>query len=178
MSGSGTMSGSESDLKGHQSDQVLMGKVSKVSKKSLSIRSDQGERHTLVVVPETLITVDGQEGKISDIKQGQEIRASYNELQGRNVAVKIEAGESMGGSSSTGSSSGMSGSSSGTSSDSPGSTGSMSGSSGTTGAPSDTGAATSGSSGTGTTGSTSSGTKGSETSGSSSGSTPETGTGK
>jgi hypothetical protein len=167
-------SGSSSDLKGHASDQVLTGKVSKVSKKSLSIRSDQGERHTLVISPETLITVDGQDGKVTDIKQGHEVRASYNEMQGKKHAVKIEATK-MGGTGSSGSSSsGMSGSSSSgsMSGSETGGTGRMTGESGNQGAASDTGAATSGSSGAGTTGSTSSGTRGSETSGTSSGSSP------
>jgi hypothetical protein len=181
-SSSGTMSGSDGDLKGHASDQVLSGKVQKVSKRSLSIRSDQGERHTLVIVPETLITIDGQDGKVTDIKQGQEVRASYNELQGRNVAVKIEAGSSMGGTgssgSTSGSSSGMSGSSSSGSSQG---SGNMTGSSGTSGDATQSGKATSGSSGTGTTGSTESGWRGSDTSGTSGNAPPATspsGTGK
>jgi len=69
-----------------------------VSSGSLSISSDMGgAARTLQVVPETIITVDGREGRIADIKEGEQIRASFNEQDGRNVAVKIEAGPMTGG---------------------------------------------------------------------------------
>lgn len=90
--------GMSSDLKGHASDQVVMGTVASVSSGSLSISSDMGgAARTLQVVPETIITVDGREGRIADIKEGEQIRASFNEQDGRNVAVKIEAGPMTGG---------------------------------------------------------------------------------
>jgi hypothetical protein len=84
--------GGASDLKGHASDRVLMGKVESVSSGSLSIESDMGDRRTLRVVPETIITVEGRDGAIADLKEGQPIRASFNEQDGSEVAVKIEAG--------------------------------------------------------------------------------------
>jgi hypothetical protein len=90
--------GMSSDLKGHASDQVVMGTVASVSSGSLSISSDTGgAARTLQVVPETIITVDGREGRIADIEEGEQIRASFNEQDGRNVAVKIEAGPMTGG---------------------------------------------------------------------------------
>ncbi|ABS28085.1 hypothetical protein [Anaeromyxobacter sp. Fw109-5] len=96
LSGDRTMGGT-SDLKGHASDRVLMGKVESVSGRSLSIQSDMGDSRTLEIVPETIITVDGREGSSADIREGQPIRASFNEQDGKQVAVKIEAGEMMGG---------------------------------------------------------------------------------
>lgn len=92
----GASTGMGSDLKGHASDQVMMGTVSSVSSETLSIASDMGAARTLHVVPETIITVDGRDGGIADIKEGEQIRASFNEQDGRQIAVKIEAGPTMG----------------------------------------------------------------------------------
>jgi hypothetical protein len=84
-----------SDIRGHASDQVVMGRVESVSSGSLSIASDMGgAAKTLHVVPETVITVEGRDGLIADIKEGEQVRASFNEQDGRQVAVKIEAGSS------------------------------------------------------------------------------------
>jgi hypothetical protein len=88
-----------SDIKGHASDRVVMGTVSSMTSGTLSIASDTGgAAKTLHVVPETIITVDGVDARISDIKEGEQVRASFSEQEGRQVAVKIEAGPStMGG---------------------------------------------------------------------------------
>lgn len=85
-----------SDLKGHASDRVMAGTVSSVSSRSLSIASDTGVARTLQVVPETIITVEGRDGRIDDLKEGEQVRASFNEQDGRQVAVKIEAGATAG----------------------------------------------------------------------------------
>ena len=89
-----TTYGTGSDLKGHASDQIVMGTVASVSSGSLSIASDTGAAKTLHVVPETIITVDGVDARIADIKEGEQVRASFTEQEGRPVAVKIEAGPS------------------------------------------------------------------------------------
>jgi hypothetical protein len=135
-----------------------MGTVQKVSKKSIDIQASGGEKTTLRIVPETLVTVDGQSAKSSQIKEGQEVRASYNTVEGKPTAVRIEAGMSSSGMGSSGSStgSGSMGSStdpsgSGVGSTDPGSTGS-----GTTGS-------SSGSQGSGATDSAGSGGTGSTT---------------
>jgi hypothetical protein len=92
---------------------ILTGRAADVSPSSLSIQTDAGTRETLSVVPETIITIDGREGHLSDITQGQDVRASYNDVQGKKVAVKLEANRT-GSSSMGGSSSGMGSSPSGT----------------------------------------------------------------
>jgi hypothetical protein len=92
---------------------ILTGRAADVSTSSLSIQTDAGTRETLSVVPETIITIDGREGRLSDITQGQDVRASYNDVQGKKVAVKLEANRT-GSSSMGGSSSGMGSSPSGT----------------------------------------------------------------
>jgi len=94
----GASTGMGSDIKGHASDQVVMGTVSSMTSGTLSIASDTGGARTLHVVPETIITVDGRDARIADIKEGEQVRASFTEQEGRPVAVKIEAGPStMGG---------------------------------------------------------------------------------
>jgi hypothetical protein len=75
-----------------------MGTVASVSSDTLSIASDMGgAARTLHVVPETIISVDGRDGRIADIKEGEQIRASFNEQDGKQVAVKIDAGPMTGG---------------------------------------------------------------------------------
>jgi Cu/Ag efflux protein CusF len=119
----------------HSDDQTVTGKVTRVSERSVAIKSDMGEEKTLDLVPQTMVKVDGQDATRTELKEGQEVRASFNQVEGRDVAVQIEAREatSTGGSGSTM----MPGSSTGTGTDSgsmPGSTGTDStGSSGATG---------------------------------------------
>ena len=143
MSG-GTMSGTDDDLKGHASDELVSGKVTKVSSSEIAIESAQGESKTLEVVPETLVTIDGRDARPSELQEGQEVRASFNTVEGRDVAVQIKAGHDSGstgtGSMHGGSTGTMQGGSSTGTTDSgstgttdPGSTGTMDpGSSGTT----------------------------------------------
>jgi hypothetical protein len=104
------------------SGQVISGKATKVSTHSLSIQTDAGTRETLAVAPETIITVDGRDGRLSDITLGTDVRASYNELEGKKIAIKLDANRAGTGTGTSGSSTGTgtstapdtSGSSSGT----------------------------------------------------------------
>jgi len=161
MGTSGTMAGAHSDMKGHASDEVVTGKVTKISTREIDIEKSGGEKTTLRIVPETLVTVDGRDAKASQLKEGQEVRASYNEVDGKETAVRIEAGipSSTGTGSSGSMGSGSTGSGtwdSGTSGS--GSTGSGtldSGSTGSTGTGDTTGSGSTGTSGdTGSTGTT------------------------
>lgn len=86
-----TAPGGMSDVKGHPSDQVITGRIADASAGSLVIESDQGQRHTLAVVEQTTVTVDGSDSTASALVPGQDVRASFNEQDGRNVAVKVEA---------------------------------------------------------------------------------------
>jgi hypothetical protein len=142
----------------HSDDEMVSGKLTKVSARSIAIKSEMGEEKTLQIVPQTTVTIDGRDAHQSDLKEGQEVRASYNHVEGKDVAVEIKAGVSG----STGSSGSMQGGATGTGA--AGSTGSSDTGSGTTldpgsmGAGSDTGSTGStGSSDTGSTGSTDTG---------------------
>jgi hypothetical protein len=86
---------------------VLTGRVTKVSKTSLSLQTHGGKTQTLALAPETQITVDGQEAKASDIKAGQNVRASYNDVAGKHVALKVDAVMKKGSGTGTGSSGSM-----------------------------------------------------------------------
>jgi hypothetical protein len=126
-------------VKAHASDKIVSGRISKVSRDRVAIESSQGQKKTLQLVPETAILIDGQDAQRNELKEGQEVRASYNNVEGKDVAVQIEAGQhGSSGSSGTGSS----GSTHGGSMSEPGGSG-RSGSdpdaaSGTTGDPSTT----------------------------------------
>jgi hypothetical protein len=74
-------------------EKVLDGKVSSVYGQTLFIVSPLGQDEVLVILPETVISVDGREAKLSDIQEGQDVRASYDDRDGRNVASRIEAGQ-------------------------------------------------------------------------------------
>ena len=97
--GAGPMGGGPSDHGQMGSDAgaagspgAMVGRISKVSGKSLSIKSAQGESKTLKIVPETVVTVNGKTVKPSQIKAGRPVRASYNEQDGQDVAVRIDVG--------------------------------------------------------------------------------------
>lgn len=81
------------DAMAHSDDQLLRGKVSKVSKEEISITPKGGEAKTLKIRPETTVTINGKDAKPTQLKQGQMVRASYSNQDGEDVAVKIEVGK-------------------------------------------------------------------------------------
>jgi hypothetical protein len=83
-------------VKGHAEDRLLSGQVTQVSGSSLVVQSDTGGPRTLEIVPETSISVDGLDASRSDLREGQEVRASYSNVDGRDVAVEIHAASSGG----------------------------------------------------------------------------------
>lgn len=90
----GGMHGSAGGDTAHSDDQTVMGKLSKVSRQEISITPKGGEPKTLKVVKETIVTINGKDAKPSQLKQGQQVRASYNQQGDDDVAVKIEVGRS------------------------------------------------------------------------------------
>ncbi|HEY6099892.1 MAG TPA: hypothetical protein VIW03_10710, partial [Anaeromyxobacter sp.] len=79
-------------IKAHSDDNVVSGKIARVSRRMVVIETDAGEQKPVFIVPETQIQVDGQDAQRSDLKQGQDVRASFNNVDGRDVAVVIHAG--------------------------------------------------------------------------------------
>lgn len=83
-------------VKGHQEDETVSGKLSSVSSQEIQIQSDLGEQRTLQVVPQTVITMEGRDVGVSELQEGQEVRASFSDQEGRPTAVKIEIRPSTG----------------------------------------------------------------------------------
>ncbi len=77
-------------IKAHASDKVLSGTISTAGSHSISVKSDDGRTTTLVIVPETSITKNGEDVQRSMLHEGDQIHASYNEMQGDDIAVVIE----------------------------------------------------------------------------------------
>lgn len=84
------------DLKAHSDDDVISGTISKVSGHSLTISSDDGNQHTLQLVPQTSVMVNGQEAQTTDLQEGQPVRASFSSVEDRDVAVDVRAGSASG----------------------------------------------------------------------------------
>lgn len=80
-------------VKGHAEDSVVSGRIARISRRTVVIESDAGAQKSLVLAPETAIQVDGQDAHRSDLKEGQEVRASFSEVNGREIAVKVRAGK-------------------------------------------------------------------------------------
>jgi hypothetical protein len=81
----------ESTPAAHSDDQSVTGKVARVSDDFVAIQSDLGEEKTLQLVPQTSVMLDGQDARRTDLKEGQEVRASFNTVDGKDIAVEIEA---------------------------------------------------------------------------------------
>jgi hypothetical protein len=77
------------EVKAHASDDVVAGEIGAVTATSVTIDGAPGTR-VLEIAPETSITVDGEEATLADLEEGQPVRASFSEVQGRDVAVEIE----------------------------------------------------------------------------------------
>jgi hypothetical protein len=83
--------GASSDLKGHASDMVITGRVAQSDGRTLTIQSADGTQRALHVADQTVVTIDGRDAHIADLSPGQDVRASFNEVDGREIAVKVEA---------------------------------------------------------------------------------------
>jgi len=111
-------------IKGHASDQIVAGEIGDVSSDTVSIQSVQGDTTTLEIVPQTSIKIDGRDATYAELEEGQQVRASFNQVEGRDVAVEIDVGRSP-----SDAASGSSGSAQGAGSPDLGSSGSSGGSS-------------------------------------------------
>jgi hypothetical protein len=76
---------------GHAADRMVSGRVTRISSYSVSIEPMMGEERTLEIVPQTVVTVDGRQATPLELTEGQEVRASFNQVEGRDVAVRIES---------------------------------------------------------------------------------------
>lgn len=79
---------------GHAGDAVVAGRIAEVTNDTLSVRTSQGETHTLQIVPETEVQLDGRDASPDDLAEGAPVRASFDVVDGEQVAVKVHAGAS------------------------------------------------------------------------------------
>lgn len=78
-------------IQGHASDEIVVGRITVLSPDAVSIETEQGVTKTLSVVPQTTVELDGREATFDELAEGQPVRASFNEVQGEEIAVKIRA---------------------------------------------------------------------------------------
>jgi hypothetical protein len=76
---------------GHAGDSTVAGKLSQVSGGSITIQTGPGTSQTLKLVPQTKITSGGKDADHTELKEGQQVRASFMEHGGEQVAVTVHA---------------------------------------------------------------------------------------
>jgi hypothetical protein len=69
----------------------IEGKVSKVSKSSLTLSREGAASATLHVDKTTKIEVDGSEARLTQLKPGQDVKASFNLKGDKPTAIEIKA---------------------------------------------------------------------------------------
>jgi hypothetical protein len=89
--GAGSM-GSMSST-GKKGSHHVWGKLSQVSSDSVTITPKKGEAKTLHVTPDTKITMNGKSAQPTDLKEGQQVRASWSSQGGEDTATMISAGK-------------------------------------------------------------------------------------
>jgi hypothetical protein len=88
-------------VQGHAGDEVIVGRLASADGDTISIETVQGDTRTLEIAPETWVLLDGQDASAQDLTEGMPVRASYDEVDGAQVAVKVYAGETASGASGT-----------------------------------------------------------------------------
>jgi hypothetical protein len=81
-------------VKGHASDKIISGRVAEVSEDKVKIEGKGGKSKDLELAPQTLI--DGKTGNHQALKEGEQVRASYDEMDGKSVAVEIHSRQGAG----------------------------------------------------------------------------------
>lgn len=84
---SGGMQGGEAAQGG---DQSFSGRVTKVSKSSVSIRTSAGKTHKLELSQDTEYRVNGHTAHRTAIRRGEEVRATFTDQGGHPVAVSLD----------------------------------------------------------------------------------------
>lgn len=72
---------------------TFAGTVSSIYEDTVFVMNELGRTELLRVGPETRITVAGRDAQLSELREGQEVRASYEAQEGQNLALRISAEE-------------------------------------------------------------------------------------
>ena len=81
------------DRERHGREEHVAGRLAEVSGTEVTIATRDGERRTLQVVEQTAVELDGMAASADDLTEGQPVRASFDVVDGQEVAVKIRAGD-------------------------------------------------------------------------------------
>ncbi len=74
---------------GQRADAGGPGPISKVTPDTLTIATQDGTEKTLTLVPQTSVTIDGQDSDTTALVEGLPVRASFNTVEDREVAVQV-----------------------------------------------------------------------------------------
>ena len=66
----------------------MEGTIRSIDTSSKELALDNGSK--IVLDDATMISVEGKEGKLEDLKEGTKVKASFEEKDGKNVAQKLE----------------------------------------------------------------------------------------
>jgi hypothetical protein len=80
-------------IQGHGGDKIVAGRISEATGSQVTIETPAGDRRVLQIVPQTMVELDGREADSRDLAEGQMVRASFDDVDGQDVAVKIRAGD-------------------------------------------------------------------------------------
>jgi Cu/Ag efflux protein CusF len=69
-----------------------LGKIQAINPMTKEVLLDNGS--ALAVDQDTKIMVEGKEGSLEDLKAGDEVRASFQEKDGKNIATNLDVSES------------------------------------------------------------------------------------
>jgi hypothetical protein len=75
-----------------KSDFDIKGKISKVSKESITLNRDDATMAMLHVDKNTKVELDGNVARVSQLKPGQDVKASFNLKGDKPMAIEIKAG--------------------------------------------------------------------------------------
>jgi len=78
-------------VQGHAGDEVVAGRIAGITNDSLLVKTGQGEMRILMLVPETEIQLEGRDASAADLAEGQPVAASFDVVDGQQVAVKVHA---------------------------------------------------------------------------------------
>jgi Cu/Ag efflux protein CusF len=69
----------------------MEGTIQSIDTAGKELALDNGSK--IVLDDATMISVEGKEGKLEDLKEGTKVKASFEEKDGKNVAQKLEVNE-------------------------------------------------------------------------------------
>ena len=69
----------------------MEGTIQSIDTSSKELALDNGSK--IVLDDATMISVEGKEGRLEDLKEGTKVKASFEEKDGKNVAQKLEVNQ-------------------------------------------------------------------------------------